>query len=104
MAQACPPPTDTDAHGPTLVTCTGVVLPVSVPMPSCPSLFAPQQYRLPSVVSPQVVVPPALTADQSVPEPTRVGVVRSTVSPNPSCPWPLRPQHHRVESVPISQV
>ena len=58
-----------------IITATGVVLSTVVPLPSCPPLFAPQQYAVSVSVSAQVALRLALIA---VNDETPSGIVTAT--------------------------
>jgi hypothetical protein len=76
-----------------IVTATGVVLLVVVPLPSCPPLLSPQQYAVRVRVNAQVALRLPLIAVNETPLGivTATGVVLPTgssiVVPLPSCPW-----------------
>src|SRR5690606_33773453 len=76
------------ASTPDVLTGVGAPRSMVVPSPSCPSLFSPQQYGVPSA-STQVWSPPAATAVTVLPArtaSTAMGRVRFVVVPSPSLP------------------
>src|SRR5213075_2204774 len=81
----------------TSLTGVGWNVSASVPMPSCPLAFAPQQSAAWSGVSAQVLLPPAASCEKTTPSPrgTRRGVVDACTFAGsaPSCPFELLPQH-----------
>jgi hypothetical protein len=73
-----------------MVTATGTVLAVVVPLPSSPLLFWPQQYTVPVVVSAQLeLVPVAIVANET-PDGmvTATGTLLAVVVPLPRLPLP----------------
>src|SRR4051794_15861656 len=82
------------------VTATGVGRGVVVPSPSCPTLFAPQQYATPSTTAHECAVPTATSnaGDQgsSVVGPVMSSGIASAyalaVAPFPICPDAFLPQ------------
>ncbi|HVT40827.1 MAG TPA: hypothetical protein VHE78_17440 [Gemmatimonadaceae bacterium] len=83
MAKARPP-----------ATATGFALFALEPVPRVLSLFSPQQYAAPLVVSPHVCVLPTLTAANASPPATTTGGDLSFVAPFPSWPRSLFPQQY----------
>ena len=82
----------------------GVAASTSVPSPSCPMKFWPQQRTVPSdMTAHECCVPAAIevTADKPV---TGVGVERLTRVLSPSCPSPLLPQQRTAPSLSRAQV
>src|SRR5687768_6015610 len=74
------------------VTTTGPDRSVVVPSPSCPRLFLPQQYALPSLVSAHVCCTPASMRTNLSPVATETGASRFVDELSPSCPFTLLPQ------------
>ncbi len=76
-------------------TFDGVGRSVSVLSPSWPSLFRPQHFTPPPLVSAQLWKAPALTVAMPLPRPvTATGSPWSKVDPLPSCPDAFRPQQY----------
>jgi hypothetical protein len=57
-----------------MLTATGVVLLVVVPVPSRPSLLVPQQNAIPALLRAHVCVPPVLICEK-LPQLTGIGVI-----------------------------
>ena len=95
VANVSPPPTATG---------NGCGVTSLDPMPSCPSAFRPQQYAAPLVVTPHVVVPPALSDVNVRPPATGTGALDAVVLPVPSSPSAFTPQHHAAPFVAIPQL
>src|SRR5450759_1038484 len=76
------------------LTATGVVLPVVVPLPSCPELLSPHARTLPVEVNARLWASPPEMAVTVVPDGrvTPTGVRALAVAPLPSWPELLRPQ------------
>src|SRR5438270_23585 len=75
------------------VTTTGVWASVTVPLPSCPAVLAPQHLAVPLASNAHEWVPPAAIAT-ALDRPVTTTSVWATVSvPLPSCPAVLAPQH-----------
>jgi hypothetical protein len=84
--QVCAPPAETSVqvvNAP--LTSVGEVRCVTVPSPSRPPSFRPQQYRRDAVDTAQVCASPALTRLQ-IAAPICTGVVRLSRLASPSCP------------------
>jgi hypothetical protein len=75
---------------------TGPLELVSLPFPSWPALFCPQQDTLPSFNRAQLWALPAATVVAGVSSFTSTGVSRRVVVPSPSWREPFAPQHHTV--------
>jgi len=82
---------------------TGRLVDVCSPSPSCASAPAPQQYAVPTVVTPHVKSLPALITAKESPPSTRTGLLLQGVPASehaavtaglPSCPSLLRPQQY----------
>src|SRR5690606_5654680 len=89
MLVSCLPDSDPD-----VLTAVGALRSIVVPSPSCPSLFSPQQYGVPSA-STQVCSAPAATSVTVLPArtpSTAMGRVRFVVVPSPSLPDVFSPQ------------
>ncbi|MEI6723782.1 MAG: hypothetical protein WCO67_23725, partial [Betaproteobacteria bacterium] len=74
------------------------------PTPIWPDWLLPQQYALPSAVTPHVWSVPAVRLFQKIPPATCTGVVLSVVEPSPNCPLAFTPQQKPRPVVVTAQV
>jgi hypothetical protein len=89
-----------------MLTTTGTVLSVVVPVPICPELFLPQQYVVLVVVVAQLWYWPMSIAVNETPMGmvTAAGTALLVVVPLPSCPKLFNPQQYAVPVVVRAQV
>jgi hypothetical protein len=66
----------------------------TVPSPTTPEAFNPQQYPEPEVVTPHVVADPTATDRQEWVPDTRTGTSRIDKLPSPICPLEFWPQQY----------
>src|ERR1051326_3348652 len=75
-----------------LETCTGTLLSVLVPLPSCPILFNPKVQTVLSLFSTIECPPPAATLTTPLREDTFTGTLLSVLFPLPRAPQAFLPQ------------